>query len=106
MKRLALSLALVAFLGGCQTISKLNAAEAVILACEGYFSSMTVLTAFANERRLTGNQIAVINRVRPFLMEICLNTPSITDPHAALDRIRALMVDILVVQHGVPDGRP
>ncbi|KKK94951.1 hypothetical protein LCGC14_2677670 [marine sediment metagenome] len=92
MKKLALALVLV--LSACTNLSP---ARQVLVACQGYASTLTVLAARKAAGRLSLSQIELVNTLRPGLNTICLEG-KFTDPTVAYNLVQDSMFKLIEVE--------
>lgn len=73
---IALSLGACSYFGG-------SPGRDILVACQGYASSLTVLAVRKAAGQLTDGQIVLVNRLRPALNSVCIDG-DYSDPDAAL----------------------
>ena len=89
-------LALIAVLAvsACATT---NPARQVLVACQGYASTLTVLAARRAAGKLSDTQVELVNILRPGLNEICLDG-NFTDPTTAYDLVQDGMFRLIQLE--------
>ena len=89
-------LALIAVLAltACATI---DPARQVLVACQGYASTLTVLAARRAAGKLSDTQVILVNTLRPSLNEICLDG-NFTDPTVAYDLVQDGMFRLIQLE--------
>jgi len=78
----------------CSTISP---ARQVLVACQGYASTLTVLAARRAGGKLSDTQVELVNILRPGLNEICLDG-NFTDPTTAYDLVQDGMFRLIQME--------
>ena len=78
-------LALAAFmlLSACAST---NPAQQVLVACQGYASTLTVLAAPGAAGKLSDTKVTLVNRIRPGFNKIC-EKGIFTDQHLASEQV-------------------
>ena len=92
LRRSALAILLIT--AACAT---LNPAQQVLVACQGYASTLTVLAARRVAGKLTDTQVIVVNTLRPGLNEICLDG-NFTDPTVAYNLVQDGMFKLIQME--------
>ena len=90
----AVSLTVVIALAGCATTSP---ARQVLVACQGYASTLTVLAARRAAGKLSDTQVELVNILRPGLNKICLDG-NFTDPTVAYDLVQDGMFRLIQLE--------
>lgn len=80
----------------CTTISP---EKQVLVACQGYASTLTILAARRAAGKLTDTQVDLINILRPGLNKICLDG-NFSDPSVAYDIVQDSMFKLIQVERG------
>lgn len=94
LTRKPIVLAAIIFLSACASISP---ARQVLVACQGYASTLTVLAARRAAGKLTDPQVELVNIIRPGLNEICLDG-NFTDPTTAYDLVQDGMFKLIQME--------
>lgn len=94
MKLKSLALAGVLALAACAST---NPAQQVLVACQGYASTLTVLAARRAAGKLTDSQVEVVNILRPGLNEIC-EDGTFSDPSIAYDLVQDGMFKLIQME--------
>ena len=89
-------LALIAVLAitACATVSP---ARQVLVACQGYASTLTVLAARRAAGKLSDAQVTLVDVIRPGLNKICLDG-NFTDPTIAYDLVQDGMFRLIQME--------
>jgi len=90
----AVSLTVVIALAGCTTTSP---ARQVLVACQGYASTLTVLAARRAAGKLSDTQVTLVDTIRPGLNKICLDG-NFTDPTVAYDLVQDGMFRLIQLE--------
>ncbi len=96
LKRIGLASVLILSLTAalCTTLSP---ARQVLVACQGYASTLTVLAARRAAGKLSDSQVELVNILRPGLNEICLDG-NFTDPTTAYDLVQDGMFRLIQLE--------
>ena len=81
-------------LAACATI---DPARQVLVACQGYASTLTVLAARRAAGKLSDTQVELVNILRPGLNKICLDG-NFTDPTIAYDLVQDGMFRLIQME--------
>lgn len=87
-------LTVVIFLSACATLSP---SRQVLVACQGYASTLTILAARRAAGKLTETQVILVNTLRPGLNKICLDE-DFSDPITALDLVEDGMFKLIQME--------
>ena len=90
----AVALFLAIVISACATTSP---ARQVLVACQGYASTLTVLAARRAAGKLSDTQVELVNILRPGLNEICLDG-NFTDPTVAYDLVQDGMFRLIQLE--------
>lgn len=82
----------------------IKAYKSVILACEGYATSLTILAQFRDAGKLSDEQIETINFSRPIARSICGSPTPPLDMQGALRVITGLAQTLLEVRLSVEES--
>ena len=74
-----------------------NPARQVLVACQGYASTLTVLAARRAAGKLSDTQVTLVDALRPGLNEICLEG-NFTDPTMAYDLVQDGMFKLIQLE--------
>ena len=96
LKRLGLASVLILSLTAalCETTSP---ARQVLVACQGYASTLTVLAARRAAGKLSDAQVTLVDVIRPGLNKICLDG-NFTDPTVAYDLVQDGMFRLIQLE--------
>lgn len=72
----------------------------VLIACQGYASTLTALAATRAAGRLTDVQVGLVDILRPGLNKICLDG-NFSDPVVALDLVQDGMFKLIQMERGL-----
>ncbi len=95
MKHKHLALAIVLIATACATSPE----RQVLVACQGYASTLTILAARRTAGKLTDTQVTLVNILRPGLNKICLDE-DFSDPTVAYDLVQDGMFKLIQVERG------
>jgi len=90
----AVALFLAIVISACATTSP---ARQVLVACQGYASTLTVLAARRAAGKLSDTQVELVNILRPGLNKICLDG-NFTDPTIAYDLVQDGMFRLIQME--------
>lgn len=76
-----------------------NAERNLLVACQGYASTLTTLAALRGSGKLTDEQVDTVNSLRPSLNAIC-EQDEYDDPKAALDIVQDGMFVLIQTERG------
>ncbi len=93
-KSIALLLAGSLVLSACATISP---ARQVLVACQGYASTLTVLAARKAADKLSETQISLVDALRPGLNKICMDG-NFSDPSVAYNLVQDSMFKLIQLE--------
>jgi hypothetical protein len=98
MYRLMTAAALAAFLlAGCA--SGISLQENLQIACRAYGGSLTALAGFRAAGRLSGEQIAAVEQLRPMLNEAC--SGDIEESAQLLDLVESGVVNMIFIEESI-----
>ena len=75
----------------------MNPARQVLVACQGYASTLTVLAARRAAGKLSDTQVTLVDILRPGLNKICLDG-NFTDPTVAYDLVQDGMFRLIQLE--------
>lgn len=95
MKRYIPTVALALFLmAGCAGDPALESRKALILACDGWATSLDQLTIRKAQGNLSAEQIVTVDEWRPVLNGFCADTGVVVDIDGALAKIREGLIEM------------
>lgn len=84
----------ILILSACATI---NPARQVLVACQGYASTLTVLAARRAAGKLSDAQVSIVDALRPGLNKVCLDG-NFSDPTVAYDLVQDGMFRLIQLE--------
>src|SRR5690606_35715202 len=97
--RYALTAAAAAFFMSACTTGPLSTTDSLLLACSGYDATLRTLAGYAAAGRLSADDIATVDRVRPFLNDACDGDMPATGD--LLDRVEAALLEMILIERAV-----
>ena len=92
--RRCIPIALALLLAGCAGFS---AEKSLLVACQGYASTLTTLASQKAAGKLDASEIATVDAVRPALNTICLDG-TWTNATTALDAVESAMFTLIQME--------